>query len=232
VLSAGGRIVNSGTIEGGNGGVAGATVAAGGAGIVLASGGQILNFGTVAGGEGAGGGGLGSAGIVLDGGSLSNGSRRDNTASVSGIGAGILAGTSPRASIYVRNFGVIAATHKDGTGIALDDNFKNTVVNFGTITGGDGTAISFGGGNDVLIVEPGAVFHGVVDVGGGANRIEFEKAGAIRLSIQDFGASSTNELVFSDRGFKLGIAGATSSPKPLPPSLFTADSTGKFTTTS
>jgi hypothetical protein len=267
LLSQGGNVINSGTIVGGDGEYAGAagimlsrygriansgTViggvearldgAIGGAGILLSQGGEVVNSGTI-GGSGTYGNGVGDSGIDLEGGIVRNGSKSDTSARIAGPDHGIFAGvfTKPPvavAPIYVRNFGVIAATGKSeppgiaGIGIALDDQFNNTVVNFGTISGADRPAIAFGGGNDLLIVEAGAVFHGVVDLGAGANVIEFEKAGTIHFSIGDFGASSTNKLVFSDRGFKLGVAGATSSPKPLPPSLFNADSTGKFTTTS
>jgi hypothetical protein len=49
--------------------------------------------------------------------------------------------------------------------------------------------------------------------------------------IGDFGASPTDELVFSNAGFGLRLAGATRTPKPLPSSVFVADATGSFTTT-
>ena len=143
-----------------------------GAGIVLTRGGVIINSGTIDGGGGV------RTGIVLSGGRVENGSRADETATISGI----LTSPSPTAPVYVRNFGMIRV------GITLDDNFNNTVVNFGTITA-HGTAIAFGGGNDHLIVGPGAVFNGIVDGGAGRNEIEFRQAGTISLAPEFIGFS-------------------------------------------
>jgi len=65
---------------------------------------------------------------------------------------------------------------------------------------------------------------------GGANQFVFSAPG-VGNTITDFAASSTNELVFSNSGFSLGLSGASATPQALPASLFTANPTGAFGTT-
>jgi Ca2+-binding RTX toxin-like protein len=64
----------------------------------------------------------------------------------------------------------------------------------------------------------------------GANQFVFSAPGASN-TIVDFGASSTNELVFSNSGFSLGQSGANATPQALPTTLFASNSTGAFGTT-
>ena len=65
--------------------------------------------------------------------------------------------------------------------------------------------------------------------GGGTNEFVFSTAG--NNTIKDFGASPSNELIFSNLDFNLGLDGATPSPQPIMPSevmqLF--DLNGTFT---
>ena len=65
---------------------------------------------------------------------------------------------------------------------------------------------------------------------GGANQFVFSAPG-LSNTIADFNASSTNELVFSNSGFALGLSGASSTPQALPTTLFTSNATGAFSTT-
>ena len=65
--------------------------------------------------------------------------------------------------------------------------------------------------------------------GAGANQFTFSAAGS--NTIADFTASTTNEIVFSNTGFALGLSGATSTPQALPAGLVVSDATGVFTAT-
>src|SRR5208283_712421 len=60
----------------------------------------------------------------------------------------------------VANFATITGTV--GVAINASDTANNTVTNAGTILGTSGTALVFGGGDDLLVVEPSAVFGGAV----------------------------------------------------------------------
>ncbi len=75
--------------------------------------------------------------------------------------------------------GVIAAVGLSGVGVELEGVHamgRAIVDNSGTISGAGGTAVLFGGGNDILVVEPTAIFHGnVVGSSDGSNAIEFRK---------------------------------------------------------
>jgi hypothetical protein len=63
---------------------------------------------------------------------------------------------------------------------------------------------------------------------GGAANDQFLFAAPGSNAITDF---KGDKLVISNSGFHLGLAGATSTPKPLPPTLFHASATGAFTGT-
>ena len=108
----------------------------------------------------------------------------------------------------VFNAGTIAATGGSSAGIRLTDasGGGSTVTNAGTIVGG-AAAILFGPGNDRLIIDPGAVFGGIVDGGGGTNTIELG-AGGSAGTLTGLGSQYLNFTSFAvDAGARWTIAG-------------------------
>ncbi len=93
-----------------------------------------------------------------------------------------------------------------------------------TLTGGAGNDVFYAGGNTKMTGRPGT------------NQFVFNSAGTATNTIADFGASSTNELVFSNSSFSLGLTGGTTTPQAISSSaaatLFTANTTGAFANTS
>jgi outer membrane autotransporter protein len=187
-IFADGAITNSGTIAGGNygiladgdsttvtnsgaitGGIAGitanvlaamtnsGTIIGGSYGIISTNSATVTNSGAITG---------GIAGIALF--DLS-------TVTNSGSITGGVAGIDIARSATVTNSGTIAGTGAAGIGIFVSST--GNVTNSGTIIGGSGTAIKFNAsgtpGSDILTVLPGARFGGLVDFGGGADKVTF-----------------------------------------------------------
>jgi outer membrane autotransporter protein len=95
------------------------------------------------------------------------------------------------ATAAITNTGSIGGTIKDGiylkaggsvtnnatgtisgvTGIVFGGSSASTLINAGTVEGAT-TAVQFGAGNDLLVLDPGASFFGAVDGGGGTNTLE------------------------------------------------------------
>ncbi len=124
--------------------------------------------------------------------------------------------------------------------ITVNDGNSGNTVSGSTLTSSDSIIVHAGTGADTLTGGAGNdVFYAGGDTkmtgGGGTNQFIFTAPGASN-TIADFGASSTNELVFSNSGFSLGLSGATSTPQALSASqsttLFTANGTGAFANTS
>ena len=217
-LDAGGVVTNlaGGTLGGGDdgayfglGGGVGTMINAGtasgtAAGVYLELGGRVTNLGTgatISGGVYGVGVSLGR-GTVQNSGSITGGVAGVNLhrgGYVNNIGAArvISGGTNGvygrGGSTTVVNLGTITATLAAGVGVRFTDNvglFNNTVTNAGTIAGGaSGKAVQFAGGNDLMVIDPGAVFTGAVDGGAGINTLEFAK-GASAGSFTGLGSTS------------------------------------------
>jgi hypothetical protein len=92
----------------------------------------------------------------------------------------------------VINDGTIRATDAAGIGVDFVGAGAETLVNAGRISGGAaGEAVKFGSGNDLLILDPGALFVGRVDGGAGDNRMELA-AGSTSATLDGFGTMLTN----------------------------------------
>jgi hypothetical protein len=116
--------------------------------------------------------------------------------------------------------------------ITVDDGNSGNTVDGSALSSSDAIIIHAGSGADTLKGGAAAdVFYAGGDTtmtgGAGANQFTFADIGT--NGITDFAASTTNELVFSNAGFALGLSGATATPQALPAGLFVADSDGHFT---
>ena len=153
-LAAGGSVTNAGLISGGIAGIGYDEGGFGGAGLNVGGDGHITNSGVILGGSGGAAyfnSGSGGDGVDLASGTLTN------TGTISG-GAG--------------GAGYSGSNGYGGYGVFLDGG---VLINAGTISGGAagngaypaGDAVLFGGAG-TLVIDPGAVFHGVVAADAGA----------------------------------------------------------------
>ena len=134
-------------------------------------------------------------------GAVFNGTAAGSTANISGA-IGVYATGGPAT---VTNFGIISGAI--GAGIALDAG--GTVFDAGTIGGGNGIAVSFGGsGGSRLILAPSYVLNGTVAVTGTGNVLELAAAAtAGTLSGFNLGLFSTLAV---DTGASWALAGSVS----------------------
>jgi hypothetical protein len=137
----------------------------------------------------------------------------------------------------------LAAANFAGTAgvITVNDGNSGNTVSGSSLTSADAIIVHAGTGADTLTGGTGNdVFYAGGDTkmtgGAGTNQFIFSASGAATNTIADFAASSTNELVFSNSNFSLGLSGASSTPQAISSTeaatLFTANSTGAFANTS
>ena len=181
----------------------------GGVGVRLdGSSGTLANFGFILGGDSYVGSYFGG-GVYLRAGSVTNGQSGASGGYIKGYNNGVLiyggnstvtnfgtieslggAGVDLQAGGNVENFGTIGA---GVIGIEFAGTLAGTVTNAGTISG-NSDAVLFGSGDDLLVVDPGAVFIGKVDGGGGNNTLELAAGtgpgtlGGLGTSFVNFGS--------------------------------------------
>jgi hypothetical protein len=167
---------------------------------VIVAGGTIVNYATMQATR--------NGAYLFGGGDVVNGPGGDTAALMSGGHFGVF--SNGTAGITVTNFGTIAGTGSIGVGIGLANSGNNTLTNGGTISGAGGTAVTIGGvGNDRLVVDPGAVFTGVVAASASAsNTLELASAGSAG-TLSGFGSTFDNfgSIVF-DTGSDWFISGS------------------------
>ncbi|MGC2414570.1 MAG: hypothetical protein WA459_17970 [Stellaceae bacterium] len=172
-LSLGGSVVNSGLITGtANGTLTYQQTGPGsayylsymsgrsGVGVELDAAGSLVNSGTISG-----------VGETTTQSQSYYGSVTSVSSAPSGIGVYLTAG----GSVANAAGGLI-----EGNGVGIDiTGGPGTLTNGGTISGGGGTAVQFAGGGNLVIVDPGAVFEGVVDGGTGEDTLELSSGAGI-----------------------------------------------------
>ena len=80
------------------------------------------------------------------------------------------------------------------------------MINAGAIIGTAGAAVAFGSGNDLLVIEPGAVFDGSVTGGGGVNTLELASGTGTIAGIGSSFSGSSRIVVDSGADWTLANA--------------------------
>ncbi|MGY3527780.1 uncharacterized protein with beta-barrel porin domain [Bradyrhizobium sp. USDA 4452] len=110
----------------------------------------------------------------------------DALAGVQSSGIGISASRSTPGNIFITTGTFVTGT----TGIKTSGGTTTLIAN-GTITGTGGTAVQFGGTNDLLQVQSGAVFNGNI-VGSGTSIVQFGGTTASSFDLSKLGTGFVN----------------------------------------
>ena len=136
----------------------------------------IVNYGVI---EGTGARGVGSDGLTNTSQGVAIGAGTiDNMAGaiIRGQGDGVLVDNSSQGPAFgsatIRNAGLIQGTTRYG--ISINGSFNNTIVNSGTISGAT-AAILTGSGDDTLDSRSGGKIIGLINLGGGKDRLLIER---------------------------------------------------------
>ncbi|WP_050629406.1 autotransporter outer membrane beta-barrel domain-containing protein [Bradyrhizobium viridifuturi] len=129
--------------------------------------------------------------------------RIEALAGVQSSGIGIAASRSTPGNIFITTGTSVTGT----TGIVTSGGTTTLIAN-GTITGTGGTAVQFGGTNDVLQVQSGAVFNGNI-VGSGTSIVQFGGTTASSFDLSKLGIGFSNFGVLA--GSNWSFTGSNSS---------------------
>jgi uncharacterized repeat protein (TIGR03803 family) len=134
-------------------------------------------------------------------------------------------GRVPEAGLFADAAGNLFGTTNQG-GANGEGNVFEIAKTGGTYASTPTMLVNFTGGNGSypvagLIADASGDLFGTIGGGTNGDGTVFELSGT----------GTTNEIVFSNKGFALGLSGATATPKALPGGLFVSDSAGTFTKT-
>lgn len=202
-----GEITNSGILSGGRWGATSrglftiantGTISGASEGVVLFAGGFINNSALIAGSDGIGI--SGGAGTAVNNGTIAGtygvAIALFSGGVISNTGTGLISAGGPYAAVAISgDAGSVtnAGTLSGYIGASFTGVYNNTVIDSGTIIGSGGTAVQFGGGDDLLQFQPSitAFIEGVVDGGAGNNTLEFA-SGASTGTLTGLGADFLN----------------------------------------
>ncbi|CAN5495650.1 hypothetical protein BH10PSE7_BH10PSE7_33730 [soil metagenome] len=175
----------------------------------------IINHGII---QGTGAGGHGSdnlpntsEGIAAGGGTITN----HVGASITGLGLGILIDDSSQGNAPFQTTVINDGTISGGSsfGIRIISIQGDVIENAGTISGGGGTAIQFGGGDDTLRIRNGSTINGLSDGGAGVNTLSYNlyTAGSVAVNLTSGAATGTGGVSLFQIVTGTDLAGSSDS---------------------
>lgn len=186
-------------IERGSGTVANAGSIAGDYGVALEAGGSVSNpAGASISGQTAGAFFIGGAGTLTNSGTIS-------ATATSGAGVDLEGGGS-----VTNNAG--GSISGGAYGVFIEGGIVNTITNAGTVSGGTYAVFFSGDTTNRLVVDPGAVFDGAVNGGGGTLELAF---GTDSIGGVDTGSFDNFQTVAVDQGAIWTLNGSNTAPSVL-----------------